>query len=711
MEKPHSGLRSRLVRKQCPSKDTEEADEPKAKVQKTATKDKSCQTEQQHHSCCEPGAGVSVGVGTSSLGTDTKTAVLFVEPGDPPLLQQQLQTSKSGIQQIIECFRSGTTQLKHLLLKEVDTIFECKLCRSLFRGLPNLITHKEFYCFRREPDAADPPAEDRQSQAIRDLLEAIYPRKDRPEYVVKLDPIETNQNAVFQRIAAEDAASLHGEQSPARPPSPEDPDPDEQPADAPDEEEESKPAGEEAPEAASQQEADPEAEEEEAKGLTAPVEDEAEANEEEDYKVSCCLCGKDFNSHRSVRRHCRKMHKTKMDELCKFTETHTVPISLFSTVRGRPSRPPASAGRDCPMCCKSFATKANVRRHFDEVHRGLRRDTITPDIATKPGQPLSLEPPRSPRKQKPLPQTQYNLVACKCLMCRRQYSSKVMLGRHLRIVHKINILENGSAPGSASTPAKDENLSEAASSGVSPASQSEQDRKGASATPKSKVKQENEAPRSHKVGKLSVGFDFKMLYCKLCKRQFSSKQNLTKHIDMHTDGNDIYIKFYRCPICNYDSRRKRDVIRHITVVHKKSSRYLAKIIPNLESRAIKKPAEIVLNPAVKRGLSREDVNGRHEPPAGSPATRKQEPPAGSPATRKQEPNTGSPLTRRQEALEASAEVKVTKNFSLHACEVCGRAFAKQFFLEKHRRTHKRAALGSADGGRTKGRSTRSKAFI
>lgn len=383
-----------------------------------------------------------------------------------------------------------------------------------------------------------------------------------------------------------------------------------------------------------------------------------------------------------------------------------------------------------------------------------------------------------------------------------------MLKRHMRIVHKIYSIKSKSGTTSASAPAaatpnssstnvspsnnigvkeetvepSDEDEEEEIDSSPAPSpSDSTGTAKGVSVAHSTMKVKEEECPASPKVAsslssssssssrgaavctggvaakmtKLSVGFDFKQLFCKLCKRQFSSRQNLTKHIELHTDGNDIFIKFYRCPLCRYESRRKRDVLRHVTVVHKKSSAYLAKIMPKLETRAVKRLAEAVLNSthSNKRTSSgvKEDVNGRHassspsspSPPvtrkqecstaapasssAPTPVTRKQQDVASPahnpshPVTRKQErqthqhrsvsppltrrsekhahqrnsssPNNQPPHTRRHDAQSestatSSTEVRVTKNFSLHACDQCGRAFAKKVMdlkciLRKH----------------------------
>ncbi|KAM9334887.1 LOW QUALITY PROTEIN: zinc finger protein 800b [Symphorus nematophorus] len=827
------------------------------------TRDQSCQTEEQ--------------LQQSSAGSHGHNTGVCVEPGDPPLLQQPLQTSKSGIQQIIECFRSGTSQLRHMLLREVDTIFECKLCRSLFRGLPNLITHKEYYCLSRLPEH---DGDDRQSVAMKDLLDAIYPRADRPDYVVRLEPIQTTTKAVFQYVTTEEELARYPSQTPSARESPvawEG-----EPVEGVDNNQASQPGGPESHSSPGHNQGQRRWEtEEEAKEEQPQNEDEESTSGVEDVTISCCLCGQDFNSRRSIRRHCRKMHQTKLEELRKFTETRTVPTSLLSMVKGRPRTLSTPTGKSCPVCLKTFATKANVRRHFDEVHRGLRRDTITPSIASRPGQPFSLEvtPPRKsnntsptrghnskstpvnskttpsnqnqPKPQSQLPASpQANPASCpaRCTLCKRNYSSQLMLKRHMRIVHKIYSIKSNrpattpttstaaATPNSSSTNIGSSNNIRVKEEAVEPSDEDDDDdedidsspapspsdstgtTKGVSVASNALKVKEEEAPSSPKMAsslsssssrggnmctgsvpakmaKLSVGFDFKQLFCKLCKRQFSSRQNLTKHIELHTDGNDIFIKFYRCPLCRYESRRKRDVLRHVTVVHKKSSAYLAKIMPKLESRAVKRLAEVVLNSTNtnKRTSSsvKEEVNGRHvsssssssSSPPSPPVTRKQEcstappttsvstssssssapPPApvtrkqqdlsspvftpSPPVTRKQErqqthqhrpisppltrrsekythqrnssSNTSSsnqtPHTRRQDAQSessgtgsSSTEVRVTKNFSLHACDQCGRAFAKKLYLESHKRSHRNAATAAAS--RRKGVSTRSKSL-
>ncbi|XP_005286178.2 zinc finger protein 800 isoform X1 [Chrysemys picta bellii] len=659
-------------------------------------RDKCCQTDHHHHGCCEP--------------------VYLLEPGDPPLLQQPLQMSKSGIQQIIECFRSGTKQLKHILLKDVDTIFECKICRSLFRGLPNLITHKKFYCPPSlQMDDNLPDVNDKQSQAVNNLLEAIYPRVDKQEYVIKLEPIETNQNAVFQYVSRTDnpeeniEISSSPDQAPLQiqEPTTEQPKtvstPDTETLELPpaDAEINVMPTPDEQPPA---------------------LNPELDSSDNSDFghQLICCLCRKEFHSRRSVRRHIRKVHKKKMEELKKYIETKKKPNQR--STKGRNKNVLVTLGRSCPVCYKSFATKANVRRHFDEVHRGLRRDSITPDIATKPGQPLFLDTVSAKksfktRKQKSSSKAEYNLTACKCLLCKRKYSSQIMLKRHMQIVHKITLSGKNSkrekGPNNTANGTEIKVKVEPADS-VEPSTPSitlspqnelkgtshSNEKKNTSAAQKNKVKRDLETPKSTNPSaaggqqktrkpKLSAGFDFKQLYCKLCKRQFTSKQNLTKHIELHTDGNNIYVKFYRCPLCTYETRRKRDVIRHITVVHKKSSRYLGKITASLEIRAIKKPIDFVLNKVAKRGPQRDEARQ-----------------IGS----KQDVASNSP-SKKFEGADVGIEVKVTKNFSLHRCNKCGKAFAKKTFLEHHKKTHKANTSHSPEENKTKGRSTRSKALV
>ncbi|XP_033640134.1 zinc finger protein 800-like [Asterias rubens] len=68
---------------------------------------------------------------------------------DVTILHPAMNPAHQGIQQIVNCFRFGTPFLKQLILQEADVIYECRVCRSLFRGLLNFVEHKKCFCVER----------------------------------------------------------------------------------------------------------------------------------------------------------------------------------------------------------------------------------------------------------------------------------------------------------------------------------------------------------------------------------------------------------------------------------------------------------------------------------------------------------------------------------------------------------------------------------
>ncbi|KPP62146.1 zinc finger protein 800-like, partial [Scleropages formosus] len=886
--------------------------------QQSPTKNKYCQTEQQQHGP-EPS---EVWAAPKPPGIPFDVDVM--EPGDPPLLQKQLHTSKSGIQQIIECFRSGTAELKRILLKEVDTIFECRQCRSLFRGLPNLVTHKEFYCFTR-PNETDDTCPEKQCQAVNELLKAIYPQTDMTGYTVQLEPIEGNQNAVFQTLTTEHNQNQHAEQNSSK----------QEPATGPvsvisgsveqvaeenleqsgdsvavaelgqetfvnpkgQEPKRKKPiqetlagpkgkrpiretlAGPKGKKPTQETHVDPtnlkpsqeacveptgkqpnlearveptgkkpnlearveptgkrpnlearveptgkkpnlEARVEPTgqkpsyetcvepkskcktkRSKPAPSSDEEEecnkegtTSKEEKVRISCCLCGKEFSTRRSVGHHCLKVHKKNIEELRKCTETHTVPVSLVSIVQNQSCGPLDTVGYDCSVCNKSFTTEVGMRRHFDKEHHSLPQDAankptemvslkgrpslpavpeaeksqsagmcclcrrsyktdmvlvkhmhayhkIAPakcwDITSKPHQSdllMSMSPFLS-GQQNALPQADKSLSAHTCLLCKRNIKSKMVLIRHMRVFHKIHMIKGGDVatkPGklilrkttSATSSQQDScpqaenrrcsmckrtfktewvlsrhmrvfhkinavkkrsSLSQRASNAKTNLGEVEDPTDAAKdgareVARENKVRQQNSSSKLHK-SKLELVFDLEQHYCKLCKRQFSSRANLNKHIGLHLDGNNLFIKFFPCPQCSYETRRKRDVLRHLSVVHKKPSHYLEKVTARLDSQVIKKPASVVLKLSKKRAAKQV---------AATSVTR-----SGALATRKREV-----ITRSSSTLEAT-KVRVTKDLSLYTCDLCGRAFARKSHLQSHRRSHRAPSLQEQSGRRTR----------
>jgi len=68
---------------------------------------------------------------------------------DVSSLHKRINKSVSTLYQVSKLLETGTNEVKSILLYECDLIYECRTCRSLFRSIIDLISHKRNYCRKK----------------------------------------------------------------------------------------------------------------------------------------------------------------------------------------------------------------------------------------------------------------------------------------------------------------------------------------------------------------------------------------------------------------------------------------------------------------------------------------------------------------------------------------------------------------------------------
>ena len=97
-------------------------------------------------------------VAGSSSSSSSTTTTLDIKPEDRKTLEDDLNlldhsiirepinVGIKNVHQIITCISDGTKEIKDLILNECNIIYECRVCRNLFRSLANFLAHKRLYC-------------------------------------------------------------------------------------------------------------------------------------------------------------------------------------------------------------------------------------------------------------------------------------------------------------------------------------------------------------------------------------------------------------------------------------------------------------------------------------------------------------------------------------------------------------------------------------
>ena len=142
---------------------------------------------------------------------------------DISVLSPPVILGSSDVLQILNSFKDGTEEVRNALMYECKVILECKVCSSLFRGLPNFLAHKRKYCqeciskhkqlmesklTNFEVLFAEVPADNSEREPVKpsEFYAGVKTRLDERQLLkrearVQLLRIDENMNAVYQNIA------------------------------------------------------------------------------------------------------------------------------------------------------------------------------------------------------------------------------------------------------------------------------------------------------------------------------------------------------------------------------------------------------------------------------------------------------------------------------------------------------------------------------
>ncbi|XP_060085921.1 uncharacterized protein LOC132565299 [Ylistrum balloti] len=120
--------------------------------------------------------------------SDTSDEEDSISKIDFSVISVAIEAGHKMVQQILNCVHYGTPEVRNLMYNECDFIVECRVCRNLFRSIPNFVAHKRIYC-------------------TTEFEQTSFPSSGQEESVVVVQPTDASPGSMSPAVTMSKASS------------------------------------------------------------------------------------------------------------------------------------------------------------------------------------------------------------------------------------------------------------------------------------------------------------------------------------------------------------------------------------------------------------------------------------------------------------------------------------------------------------------------